>query len=319
MKYIYRASGFGFRSLFGVIVMCAIAAGQSRDQNFPTSVTSSEISGAIKARDVGDSRLTSFYYAFDGTQGDIFVSVVTKNFSGDIDIFTRDALRPLTKVVIYPESGANETGRLIYLRKDENLLLRIQGRTPNDDAATFRIKFGGSFVALRAREGEEGPVLEAENDRSGSLVNSVGTIIESRTKSEPIKEIPLVVEKISEVKKEADNNSSGKVPDTVGIKPGKKPEVVIGSAIKEPLKKAEKAPEKQVEVGARNVSGKDKKPDALANIRLIILMKDGTRIERPMNQVSRFSVDNGVLTVVSKKNGAIVKYSILDVERVTIE
>lgn len=301
--------------------MCAIAAGQSRDQNFPTSVTSSEISGTIKARDIGDSRLTSYYYAFDGTQGDIFVNVVTKNFSGDIDIFTRDALRPLTKIVIYPDTGANETGRLIYLRKDENLLLRIQGRTPNDDAATFRIKFGGSFVALKTRRGEEGPVLEPENDRSGSVVNSVGTIIEPRSNIQPINETSSVVEKLPEVKKtvKAERKLPVKTIDSVEANPVKKPELVIESSIKEPSIITEEAPAKPERTTAKRDSIKEKKPDPLTNIRLIILMKDGTQIERPMIEVSRFSVDNGVLTVISKKNRAIVKYSILDVERVTIQ
>src|SRR5438477_348479 len=80
----------------------------------------------VKDRDMGDARLTTHFYAFIGDQGDIFVSVVTKNFSGDIDIFLVDGLRPLTKMVIYADGGVNETGRLIYLRKPEKLLLRVE-------------------------------------------------------------------------------------------------------------------------------------------------------------------------------------------------
>ncbi|HUR98302.1 MAG TPA: hypothetical protein VMZ26_09590, partial [Pyrinomonadaceae bacterium] len=63
------------------------ALGQSTDQGFPTPVTSNEISGTIKARDVGDARLTSYYYLFDAAQGDVFINVVARNFSGDIDVF----------------------------------------------------------------------------------------------------------------------------------------------------------------------------------------------------------------------------------------
>jgi hypothetical protein len=59
-------------------------------------------------------------------------------------------------------------------------------------------------------------------------------------------------------------------------------------------------------------------PAALENIRLIVLFKDGTRIERPMSEVLRVGVDKGVLTVISK-DGAIGRYSILDVEKMTIE
>ncbi len=47
-------------------------------------------------------------------------------------------------------------------------------------------------------------------------------------------------------------------------------------------------------------------------------MKDGTVITRPMKDVLRFSVDKGVLTVVAK-SGAVSKYSILDVAKVTFE
>ena len=59
-------------------------------------------------------------------------------------------------------------------------------------------------------------------------------------------------------------------------------------------------------------------PSALANINLIILFKDGTRIERPMSDVLKVGVDKGILTVISK-DGVIGRYSILDVEKMTIE
>jgi hypothetical protein len=48
------------------------------------------------------------------------------------------------------------------------------------------------------------------------------------------------------------------------------------------------------------------------------LFKDGTTIERPMSEVLRFTVDKGVLTVISK-DGRIGRYSILDVAKVTIQ
>ena len=56
------------------------AAAQSTDANFPTNVITSEIVGTIPARDIGDSRETSYYYTFDGGQGDMFINVVTRNF-----------------------------------------------------------------------------------------------------------------------------------------------------------------------------------------------------------------------------------------------
>lgn len=316
-KIIKKAGCFGI-AFFCVVAFSSFAAGQSRDQNFPTSVTANEISGTIKARDMGDSRLTTYYYAFDGTQGDIFINVVSKNFTGDIDIFTRDNQRPLTKVVIYADSGLNETGRLIYLRKEENLLLRIQGRTPNDDAATFRIKFGGSFVALKARSDEIEPQIEPDSNRTGTVVNSVGTIIVDRRKSTPVKEITSIPQKSPSIKiPEKVTPVAVKKPETEAPKPAKKPEVVIGSTIKEPATIFRSSSEKPANPPAK-VAVPGEKADPMAGIHLVILLKNGTQIVRPMTEVTKFSVDKGVLTVITT-SGSTAKYSIIDVTRVTIE
>jgi len=58
--------------------------------------------------------------------------------------------------------------------------------------------------------------------------------------------------------------------------------------------------------------------DPLAKIHLIVLFKDGTSIERPMNEVLKFSVDKGVLTVLTT-DGETIRYSILEVAKVSIE
>jgi hypothetical protein len=58
--------------------------------------------------------------------------------------------------------------------------------------------------------------------------------------------------------------------------------------------------------------------DPLAKIHLVVLFKDGTSIERPMNEVLKFSVDKGVLTVLTT-DGETVRYSILEVAKVSIE
>jgi hypothetical protein len=161
---------------------------QSTNQEFPSPVTTNEISGTIRPRDIGDSRLTSYYYQFDGSQGDLFINLVTKNFTGDIDVFIQNGLRPLTKIVVYADLAETETGRVIYLRKPEKMLLRVQGRTPSDDVATFRIKFAGSFVGSSLPEPAAEPslpTLTARNE-SGIRVNSVGTIVEVIPKPTPV-------------------------------------------------------------------------------------------------------------------------------------
>lgn len=165
---------------FGAVPLAA----QSSSQEFPTAVLSSEIVGSIKARDVGDSRLTTHFYTFNSETGDLFINIVTRNFTGDIDLFALQGLRPLTKIVVYADSAEQETGRAIYLRKSEKVILRIQGRTPNDDDAWYKLKFAGSFVAARAEEtplAPDAPRVVADT-RGNVRVNSVGTILPSPPK-----------------------------------------------------------------------------------------------------------------------------------------
>ncbi|MBK8467279.1 MAG: hypothetical protein IPL32_15785 [Chloracidobacterium sp.] len=335
---------------FCAFCFCFTVTAQSNDQNFPTAITTNEIDGVIKVRDIGDSRLTSYFYSFDGVQGDIFINVVTKNFTGDIDVFSVDGLRPLTKMVIYSDGGVSETGRLVYLRKPERLLLRVEGRSPNDDPATFKIKFAGSFVALSGQKSQDAPTIKGAevNAESGVRVNSVGTIIEVIPKPQPsakptpdAKEAIAAVEKRkpepvkkpsppATVKKESKENVA--VAKVVEKKPAppKAPPAEIDKKNPPPASKpAKKASGSEV----KTVFGKNTKPkatpkaekppaptpsDPMASIRLVVQLKDGKVIERPMSEITTFRVDNGVLTVIAK-DGKTVRYSMLEVAKVTIE
>src|SRR5918912_1159064 len=62
-------------------------------------------------------------------------------------LFTAGTLRPLLKLTLYAESAAPVT-KGIYLRKREDLILRIEARSPNDDEGTYRLFFGGSFEPM---------------------------------------------------------------------------------------------------------------------------------------------------------------------------
>jgi len=344
--------------------LCVLPAlAQSNNQNFPTPVTTNEISGTIKARDIGDSRLTTYFYTFNGTQGDIFINVITKNFNGDIDIFAVEGFKALTKVVVYADTSANETGRLIYLRKPEKLLLRVEGRSPNDEPATFRIKFAGSFVAAEHgadTDASEMPEVKSVND-SDVIVNSVGTIIGVKPKPTPTP-AATVAKVVPPVKKEtpptdrddaADEEEklkdkpikvliSENIPPAKKIEtPKKEVEPPVGRRVRPPVKKTEPATEGKDTTGddkaddasdntadskttpAQRTGRKPKTttppaPNPLESIMLIVLFKDGKKIERPMSEVLRFNVDKGILTVVLK-DGTMSKHSILDVEKVTIE
>jgi len=371
-----------FRILF-CIVHCAlcivIADAQSTNQSYPTAITSNEISGRIAARDIGDARLTSYFYIFSGTQGDVFINVETSNFNGDVDIFTHGNLKPLTKITIYADNATTETGRVIYLRQPAKLILRVEGRSPNDEAATFRVKFAGSFEPAQAvaeTSVSEMPEVKSEN-QTDVRVNSVGTIIEVKPKPLPppkeiiakkeskpkgkksevatenkkeTKDIETAADQSKPTKADVTENAreESKVPPAVEkseTESEKKttPVVVVSENIAKPdtaktdeensseadkEKTIEKAtPEKSssknragrtVKSSAKTISAKVKAPNPLENIRLIILFKDGTIIERAMSEVTRVGVIKGTLTVVSK-DGSIGRYSILDVAKMTIE
>ena len=359
-----------FLCVFGGLISSIQA--QSINQSFPTPITSNEISGKIPARDLGDARLTTYYYTFQGNQGDVFINVVTTNLNGDIDVFTHDNLRPLTKITVYADASNNETGRVVYLRQPVKLILRIEGRTPNDDAATFQIKFAGSFApaqAVAASSESETPEVKS-NNQTDVRVNSVGTIIEikpkltpmpkeviakkSNKKTEPMAEVKTVEENEAELekaetkkpetveKKEEVSEVENPAEDTDTVKTQKENKTVVtdetaekeivDESKKNSSEKARQTEEKAVEIKEREKASVVKEPtaskksktvkplppNALENIRLIILFKDGSKIERPMSEVLKVGVDKGVLTIISK-DGAIGRYSILDVEKMTIE
>ncbi|MEP6901770.1 MAG: hypothetical protein ABJA66_08470 [Actinomycetota bacterium] len=350
---------------------------QSTNQNYPTPVISNEISGTIKARDPGDSRLTSYFYVFNGNQGDIFINVVTKNLNGDIDIFTADNLKPLTKITVYSDNSDSETGRVVYLRQPQKLILRIEGKSPIDEPASFKIKFAGSFEAIAGiAETDESKQPEVKNDQQGEVrVNSVGTIIEIKPKPTPkTKETTALNEK--EEQKKIDERKESEKVETVENETAKKDETKVKTNEKEDKKnvvvKTDNLPQTSETVNNTDnktdeitVADKDQpknpstvkkqvkprrpkatktepkpknsttktetkpktttkkteltvEPGQLENIRLIVLFKDGTKIERAMSEILKVSVDQGILTVILK-DGTIGRYSILDVAKMTIE
>lgn len=352
---------------FMTVAVCTILA-QSSDQAFPTAVTENQLTGQIKARDIGDARLTTYYFTFNGTQGDLFINLVTKNLSGSIDVFTADGMRPLTKILVYADLSASETGRVIYLRKPEKLILRVEGRTPNDDPAEFQIKFAGGFEAAVPRT-DEPPVPKVGDlppNESGVRVNSVGTIIavipkptpspkaeseEVAKREEPapekVEEKPSVVEnkESEELKPETKTSANTTKPSKtttrrntrsrataktpVKIQPAeetKKSEIAAETETKkepEKIEKSTKPTKKPSRVVVTDSTAKlppstTTQSNPLANVNLVIMFKDGTKVQRPMTEVLRFTADQTTLTIINK-NGRIAKFSILEVASVTIQ
>src|SRR5216684_8114546 len=116
-------------------LLCAITSavlGQSTDQSLPTPVLASEINGRIAALDLGDPRSTRHFYAFEGTPGDLLITIDSKNLNGDMDIFTAVTFRPLMKTTLYANSQTGEVTKGLYLRTRQILILRVAERTPSD-------------------------------------------------------------------------------------------------------------------------------------------------------------------------------------------
>lgn len=123
--------------------VCCVA--QSSDLNYPTPVVANEIEGRVAPRDLGDPRLTSHFYTFNGTQGDITINIESLNLDGAVDLFLSPALRPLTQFTLIATGSALNVSKSVFLRKEESIVLRVQARTPNDTDGTYRIRLGGTF------------------------------------------------------------------------------------------------------------------------------------------------------------------------------
>ncbi|MFL6373395.1 MAG: hypothetical protein ACJ73D_01890 [Pyrinomonadaceae bacterium] len=312
-------------SLAAVLILTASIAAQSRDQEFPSPVTQSEISSTIRARDIGDARLTTHYWVFDGAQGDIFIDVVTQNFSGDINVYQASDLKPLTQMVMFADNGVSETGRVIYMRQPGRLMLRVQGRSPNDDPASYKIKFAGSFVALAPQEEQKPPTVEGIEE-TGIKVNSVGTIVPVTPKATPnrarnsensssVPENPPARradnEEQPEIPQKATPSKSDSGVNTIlGNKPGKGATAKTSrSDPNPPAKRPQPAPAR---------SRPEPVADPLAGVSLVITLKDGSRSERPMSGIIRFVYDHGFLTIFTK-DGNIHRIAVTDLASVTVQ
>src|SRR5215213_3495298 len=307
-----------------LVLSATMASAQSLDPNTPAPVRSNNVSGRIAARDLGDARLTDHYYAFTGTPGDLLITVQSTNLNGDIDVFTASSLRPLLKLTLYAESAAPLT-KGIYLRKREDLILRVEARSPNDDEGTYRLFFGGSFEPILGGPDiaeAETPTIETPTSAPGTRrVSSVGARIEepapppgkevaATPTTEPTPETtpegkPVETPKESEEKPAgvetektapAPRNTRGRRP--AGRRPSPRARDTV-AATEETTPKP--APEPEPEIGPR----------------LVIETSDGTLINRSMSTVRRVTVENGQV-VVTGKDGKIDRILLVNVVRMSI-
>jgi len=342
--------------LLSALILTAVisVSAQSSDQDLPTPVHAYEISGAIPALDLGDPRLTRHFYAFNGTHGDLLITVESKNLNGDVDVFTSVTFKPLVKIPMYAQASSSLTTKSIYVRSEEILILRVEARTPNDDPGQYRVRFGGAFAAfsggIPVQEEQEASAPEPIRISSGRTtrrVSSVGARIEGSAATPTPQPTPVSEEPPAEAAKTdaattgpegAKSTKSSKNRATAGRAPRerKPPKSKTSDAAKNesakttptettpPKTDATENEEKPTEVKPA-VTEPEKKPEQDVipatpppGAHLIIEEKDGTRIDRPMSTVSRVIVANGII-IVYLKNGKIEKLALADVARMTIE
>jgi hypothetical protein len=337
------------RGIWVVLLLAAYAGhikAQSTDVAWPSPIRSNEVRGTISARDVGDPRVTDHFYAFTGMPGDVLITVDSRNLNGDIDVFTAANLRPLLKFTVYADSSALFT-KSIYLRKQEDLIVRIEGRTPNDDEATYRLHLGGAFAPITS-----GPLAEHEDalehstvaeglSKDGKRVSSAGARIDEppgEVAETPRPEPTPGASSESEAKTAAAKPTpkytrprrpmTRKTRPVVTPKPVKTPPdetVAKDEAGEKPT--AETTETKTADVPARparksRTSRATPKPAAAeptenSGPRLIIETSDGTLVDRAMGGVRRVTVENGQVVVIGK-DGKIQKIPLASVVRMTI-
>jgi hypothetical protein len=324
-------------SLFPLLLASfpANVAAQSSDPNLPTAILSNEVEARIAALDLGDPRMTRHYYAFEGTPGDLVISINSRNLNGDMDVFTAVNFRPLMKITIYANTIPPDVTKSIYLRTKQILILRVEARTPNDDAGNYRIRFGGAFAPFSggipvAEISEE--TTEVASSQSGTRrVSSVGATIAEppaetpATSPEPTPE--TAAEKTAEEgdpKKTAPAKSARTRPsrpparNTRRRPPARpKPKTETEAAkteTEEPKKSATEGEEKP----ATEEKSATQELSAQPGARLIIERKDGSLIDRPMSTIRRVIVEGNQIVIVLK-TGRTERIPMSNVARMAIE
>jgi hypothetical protein len=325
-------------------VLAQSAFGQSSDQSLPTPVLANEISGKINALDLGDARLTRHFYAFEGTPGDLLITVDSKNLNGDVDVFTAITFRPLIKTSLYANTQTPEVTKGIYLRTRQILILRIEARTPGDEPGTYHIRFGGTFERFSGGI----PVAESSNaeteaqpEKTGSnLLTSVGATI-PRPVTETIETAESKPEKATEKSEETEaakktgrqNSASRRTtsrnprrgatrPAPVKKTPPKKTESAKAETetpkteTAKPIEEKPVVEEKAAETKA--AAEKTKAKEVAVGARLIIEEKDGTRIDRPMSTVRRVVIEGNMIVIVLK-TGRTERIPMSNIARMAIE
>lgn len=309
-----------------LLSLAPAAYAQSTDPNTPWPVRTNTVTARIAARDLGDARLTDHYYAFTGTPGDLLITIQSNNLNGDVDVFTAGTLRPLFKISLYAEISTPVT-KGIYLRRREDLILRVEARSPNDDEGIYRVTFGGSFQPI-----EGGPDLAEAESPSTSATETPGARKTKRVSSSgariaepepPVTEVAAAPTPEPAPTPEAKPVETPKTVEKPVEEKTEKPAPVRNSRGRRPTPRrpAPATPPRTRDTVAESETPKPKpppvEPEPEVGPRLVIETNDGTLINRSMSTVKRVTVENGQV-VVTGKDGKIDRILLINVVRMSI-
>ena len=319
------------RLLCSVLLFAATTQGaraQSKDIGFPTPVRADEISGAIAPRDLGDPRLTRYFYSFTGTPGDLIITVEGRNLEGDIDVFTAGGLRPLAKISLYAGSSSSGGSQTIYLRTRQPLILRVEARTPNDADGSFRVKFGGAFEPLGPEVPDPEQVAPTVTSESrGKRVTATGARIDEP--APPVTETATTRPETGAPEPAAtpQPNATGETPAATTAEAGRPAPPARRAPrtrrnTRTPRRSTRNRPAPPTDASTTPATPAEQPaaatPEPAAGPRLIIETRDGMKVERYMTTVRRVTVERGQIVVVTK-DGKVERQPMTNVLRMSIE
>lgn len=310
---------------------------QSTNPELPTPVLTNEINGTVTALDLGDSRLTRHYYAFEAAPGDLSVTVNSRNLNGDVDVFTAITFRPLTKITIYAGTIPPEVEKSLYFRTRQVVILRVEARTPNDDPGSYRITLGGSFQpfsgGIPVAENATETAPDKQDDKNARRLSSVGATIPRPPGEVAVgesKPAETEVEKPAEEKpvtpKPSARRNATRTPPRRNSRERTPPRTTRRTPPKTETAKTETEQPKTDEAKPTEEERKTEEKPATVKpsqetppgARLIIEQTDGTRIDRPMSTVRRIVVEANVI-VIFLKTGRAERIPMASVARMAIE
>lgn len=307
------------------LALWAGASAQSTDQEYPTPIRSNEISGTITPRDLGDARQTRYFYSFTGTPGDLIVTVESENLEGGVDVFTAGVLRPLANISLYAGIRRSGGSKTIYLRTRESLILRVEARTPNDNAGSFRIRFEGTFEPIGSEVPDPEPVVPTISSTGGASKNARRVTATGARIEEPEPEPTPANQRDTSAANTPTAEPSTETPATTTAEATQpeppKPRTPRNRRPRTPrnnTRTPRPAPTIKRTPTPAEPAATAPAAEPASGPRLIIETKDGMRIERYMTTVRRVTVERGLLVVITM-DGKVERRPMDNVLRMAIE